>query len=135
MAFISWDSKLTVGVKIIDEQHKTLVELVNRLHDAMASGQGKMILGNILSELIGYTQSHFSTEEQLMHDHAYVYALGHEAEHRKLVKDVAEFKQKFDHGNATLSVAMLNFLCNWLQVHIQESDKRLGEHLVSKGVH
>lgn len=35
MAFINWEPKYSVNVELIDNQHKSLVETINLLHDAM----------------------------------------------------------------------------------------------------
>jgi hemerythrin len=47
MALISWSDTLAVNIKEIDDQHKSLVGLVNRLHDSMKFGAraaGKQML-------------------------------------------------------------------------------------------
>jgi hypothetical protein len=41
-SLITWGPSLEVGIKAIDEQHKTLVKLINDLNDAMSSGRGKL---------------------------------------------------------------------------------------------
>ncbi|HEY5956209.1 MAG TPA: bacteriohemerythrin [Polyangiaceae bacterium] len=134
MALIVWSPDLEVGVKIIDEQHYALVGMINRLSEAMSSGKGKLVLGAILGELIDYTGKHFATEERLMREHAYAHSPSHQAEHRELVRRVTEFKQKFDDGGGSLAISVLNFLCDWLKKHIQESDKKFGKHLLDCGV-
>ena len=61
-----WGPKLWVGVKDIDDQHKKLVEIVNKLNDAMVAGHGREVIGPTLNELIRYTQQHFAAEERIM---------------------------------------------------------------------
>jgi hemerythrin len=134
MALIVWGPTLQVGIKIIDQQHKGLIDLINRLNEAMAAGKGKTVLGEILQELIRYTQTHFATEERLMSEHPYESAPTHKAEHSKFMKTVGAFKSDFESGNAAISVTVLNFLCDWLKDHIQHSDKKFGRALASSGV-
>jgi hemerythrin-like metal-binding protein len=55
----------------MDNQHRQLVDLLNQLENAMAKGKGKELVGKILSELIRYTQTHFSSEELLMLKHGF----------------------------------------------------------------
>ncbi|MDE2369345.1 MAG: hemerythrin family protein [Burkholderiales bacterium] len=125
MALITWGPILTVGHKEIDEQHQKLVALVNQLNDAMHAGQGKEALQRVLAELVRYTQYHFGTEERLMAANKYPLSAEHKAEHVKFVADVGAFKKKFDAGNATLSVEIMNFLRDWLGKHILQTDKKL----------
>ncbi len=134
MPIIDWDSKLSVNIKIIDEQHKKLVDMVNALYDAMKEGKAKDILGNLLTELAAYTDYHFKTEEELFIKHNYTEAAAHKLEHDKLRKEVMNRKAKFDAGEMIITVEVLYFLKDWLGKHILGSDKKYSPFLISKGV-
>src|SRR5690349_10560035 len=84
MPLIMWGPKLCVGIKDIDDQHKKLVEIVNKLNDAMVAGHGREVIGPTLGELIRYTQRHFADEERLMARHQYEHTVEHKAQHAKL---------------------------------------------------
>ena len=71
-----------MGVPSLDEQHKNLISLVNKLNDAMKSGRGKDVLGDILAKLVNYTKTHFAAEEQLMRMHSYPDLASHQVEPR-----------------------------------------------------
>ena len=45
MAFIEWSEKLSIGIKVIDDQHK-LIEQINILHSAMREGKAKEVVSN-----------------------------------------------------------------------------------------
>jgi hemerythrin len=132
MSLMTWDKSLEVGHAGIDSDHKKLVALVNQLADAMAAGQGKEVCGKVLAELASYTKTHFAMEERLMAAHGYPKAAEHKSEHDKLVKEVLDFKAKFDAGSVMLSVSLLNFLKQWLAHHIHESDTALVAGLAQK---
>jgi len=129
MPLIIWGPKLCVGIEQIDDQHKKLVEIVNKLNDAMVAGHGREVIGPTLNELIRYTQYHFSTEERLMAAHGYEHTAEHKAQHAKLLQDVGEFKTRFDSGNSMLSIELLRFLRDWLSGHILGSDLKLAKCL------
>jgi hemerythrin len=131
MALITWGPKLSVGHQQIDDQHKKLVELVNKLNDAMLAGHGRDAIGPTLTELVKYTQYHFATEERLMKLHGYEHSAEHKAEHARLLHDVGDFKTRFDAGNAMLSIELLRFLRNWLSGHIAGSDTKLAQCLLA----
>ena len=63
---ITWDSSISFGIDAIDKQHRHLVDLVNKLHQAMRSRAGRSVLGATLGELAQYTIEHFADEERMM---------------------------------------------------------------------
>lgn len=134
MALISWTDRLLTNVKACDDQHKRLVSLVNDLHDAMTAGKGKDVLGKILGELVSYTDYHFKTEEQLFDRYSYPDAPKHKKEHQELTRKAKELKTRFEKGEVTISIEVMNFLSNWLKDHIMGSDKKYGPFLNDKGV-
>lgn len=129
MAMMEWNDSLKVGHSMIDRDHQRLVGLINKLGDAMSSGQGKEVCGAVLDELIDYTRTHFANEERLMAAHGYGNSAAHRAEHAKLIDDVQAFRIKYASGTATLSVFLLRFLMEWLTHHILQSDKKLAAEL------
>lgn len=132
MAMFAWDDKLKTHHFAIDNDHRKLVDLVNQLGEAMQSGKGRDICGKVLNDLIAYTKTHFAMEERLMDTHKYAKAAEHKVEHAKLLKDVLEFKAKFDSGALTVTAGLLTFLRDWLIRHISQSDKVLAASIAAK---
>jgi hemerythrin-like metal-binding protein len=104
MAYFQWSDDLSVGNKHIDSDHKKLLDLCNNLHDAMAQGKGKDVLGKTLGELIQYTKEHFKREEEEMRRINYSNTVAHRQEHDKLIQDVLKLQKEFGEGNAFLTV-------------------------------
>lgn len=135
MPLMQWSDRLSVGVKQFDDEHKQLVGMLNELYDAAQAGHAKDALGRILDRLISYTKVHFANEEMLMIRHKYPGYEAHIAEHRALAKQVVDVQAKFHAGaSAALSMEVLNFLKNWLNTHINGTDKKYGPFLAEKGV-
>jgi hemerythrin len=134
MALVQWSDKFSVGIPSIDAQHQKLFSLLNDLYDAMQRGHSKDILGKILSELISYTANHFATEEKLFTQHAYPDRVAHKKEHDALVQKALKIKADFESGKTGVSMELLSFLKDWVQNHIQGTDKQYGPFLAGKGV-
>jgi len=135
MALMNWNEKLSVGVAVIDDEHKKLVAMLNELYDGMQSGKAAAALGHVLDGLISYTAAHFKHEEELFAKTGYPAAVAHKKEHDDLTKQVLDVQAKYKAGvSGTLSLEVMSFLKNWLVTHIQGSDKGYGPHLNSKGV-
>ena len=129
MSYISWTDDLSVGNAFIDKDHRRLIEFVNELHDAMAQGKGKDVLGHILANLIKYTAEHFKREEDEMDRIKYSHSIAHKTEHKKLVHDVLELQKKFADGKTLLTMGVSKFLKDWLVNHIMKTDMLLSAAL------
>lgn len=134
LPLIDWSDALSVGVPSIDEQHKKLVEILNRLHDSSVRGTGNEQLKTILDELVQYTISHFAAEERFFDEHDYPDAQAHKESHVALAKQVAAFNAAFQAGDARLSGDLFKFLRSWLNGHIRGTDKLYGPYLCQHGV-
>ncbi len=132
MQILKWDENLMLGIKEIDEQHKTLVGMINDLHDAMSAGKGRIIMGDIINKLLEYTRVHFKYEETMIEKHKYTDLLNHKKEHNSFIIQINNFKNDFDNGNTSLSIVVMNFLKEWLKCHILEIDKKYSIELLKK---
>jgi hemerythrin len=134
MAFITWTDTYSVGVEEIDNQHKGLVKLINKLFDAMSDGQANTILSAILNDLVRYTEVHFATEEKYFALFDYPDREAHIQEHLQFVNEVERFKTQFEAGNIILSFEVFKFLRGWLVKHIQGSDKKYSTCFIANGL-
>jgi len=130
-----WDTTYSVNISVLDSQHRNLVSMVNELHQAMVEGSGKDKLGQILSDLIKYTQGHFAAEERLMQSHGYPDFDAHKSQHEALTATVLEFQRRFLANEIGLTVEVMEFLKDWLVKHIMGSDKKYTPFLNAQGVH
>lgn len=134
MAAFKWDESYSVRVRQCDAQHQKLFEIINQLADSMRIGKGQAVISQIVSELITYTRTHFQQEEALMERAEYPDLGAHRLLHRKLVANVEEFQRDLDGGLRPNTVAVLDFLKEWLTQHIQKVDKAYSQHLNSRGI-
>ena len=135
MALLEWSDRLSVNIREIDDQHKSLVEMVNRLHDAMKGGGADSILMGIVDEMKNYAASHFATEEKHMQIHKYPDYAVHKAEHDDFVAKVVQVESDLKAGKCAMSMDILNFLSNWLVKHIKGTDKKYSPFLNQAGVY
>ncbi len=135
MALVEWNDSLSVGIHVIDEEHKKLVSMLNELYDGMRAGKGKETLGGILDRLVAYTAAHFKHEEAFFEQTNYPEGETHKKQHEDLTAQVLDIQKRFKTGAAgVLSLEVMNFLRKWLVEHIQGSDQKYTQHLVSNGI-
>lgn len=129
MSLIEWSPSLATGQMEIDAQHTVLVAILNRLHDAIQRGEAEATTGLILRELVEYTHYHFESEEALMERVPPEVAKAHKANHQKLISQVVEFQQQCERGEIHPQ-ELLEFLKDWLMLHITGTDKQLAATLI-----
>jgi hemerythrin len=122
----SWSDECSVGIKEIDDQHKKLFDLVNKLHQAIRNRAGTKACVFILDELVDYTVTHFALEETMMRIGAYPDYEAHRGQHNALVDQVQALQQKIASGQAAIGFELMHFLRNWLTRHILKEDMQYG---------
>ena len=127
---MQWGPRFEVGIDVIDGQHQHLLELINRLQDALSVGGDLDQLVESLRELVRYTEHHFATEERLM-DEVGASAERHRGEHRRLLEALMRFTVKLDSSSVSESS---HFLQDWLFRHIDEVDRPFAGFLRDRGV-
>lgn len=131
---VPWTSALATGVKIVDQQHKVLVGMVNKLYVGMKSGQGQGVLKKLLEDLATYTVQHFDMEERYFDQFNYAETAAHKKAHTELKSQVMDFIGKVNSGTANISMDLMNFLRDWLVNHICKTDKRYVKTFLDKGL-
>ena len=133
---MQWNDGLSVGVELIDAQHKSWIERFNAVAAAIENVQGPQRIAEALAFLGDYTKYHFDTEERYMAEYAYPEAEQHKAKHAELKKTLADLEQEYEEEGAThiLAESIDMFLANWLVSHIQQVDLRFGTFLKGKGI-
>lgn len=134
MSMITWHDDYSVDIQEIDEQHKSLIHLINKLYEALATRQHRHQVADILAELIDYTIIHFAVEETLMRIFHYPEYDAHKQSHDHIAQKVRAFQQAFNRGEANVDMELLLFLRTWLTDHILKVDKRYSAHLTGHGV-
>ncbi|MFH0974489.1 MAG: bacteriohemerythrin [Spirochaetota bacterium] len=119
---IMWTDKISVGVKSFDEEHKQLINYINKLNHALQIGTAQKTMTEILTGLVNYTKIHFKHEEDSMVKHKYADYVTHKKEHDSLTSQVEDFYERLKSGKSTFSLELMNFLSNWLINHIQKTD-------------
>ena len=130
---IVWSNSYSVTVKQMDQEHQRLIDIINNLYAAMRAGRSNEAIGTILDELVAYTKTHFSHEEQLMQQANYAGLADQKKAHEALVNQLNDILAKYRAGTA-LGQEIMNFLKNWLINHIQGMDKQYGPTMHKKGI-
>ena len=127
MTYLQWNDTYSVGFKLIDDQHKILLSLINDLYVAQSFGTLQTAIIGVLEKLAAYTVYHFNSEKELFAQYNYPKTSEHLAEHDYFVDKVKGFQQELNRGGILLSLKTMDFLKDWTITHILGWDKEFGE--------
>ena len=125
MAVICWSSAMSVGVEALDRDHRVLIDLIRRIADTGDDDGGvRLVIAEVLAELVAYTVYHFNREEHVMAACGYPELASHRDEHNALTREVEDLQRRFGEDDASLDRdELLRFLTGWLNHHILLQDK------------
>jgi hemerythrin len=134
MEKIVWDESYSVNVKVLDEQHQKLIEIVNKLIEDSEATVSSEIISDTLTEMTKYTHYHFSDEEQYMIKYGYPEYESHKKEHNNFKRKAAEFCLDTMRHKTTIPIEMLVYLRDWWLNHISKSDMKYGAFFKKKDI-
>ena len=122
-----WNHNFDTGIAIIDEQHRKLINLLNKLAGCLIQDDNIRYI-DIFDELAAYARYHFETEEAIW-ESSFAndsWIKKHRESHSCFMPQVLEIKeQQIDKPVKEGLQNILKFLIRWLIYHIIESDKHM----------
>ena len=135
-----WKESFSIGIDEIDKQHQELLKMLNRCIKESEKGKEKSKLAGddfnaineIINELSAYTDTHFKTEEQLMHSVNYPELKQQQDKHRMLTGQVIQLKENVSNKEMSAVNSITALLRDWFIEHIMDEDKRIGAYIRSR---
>lgn len=124
MSFINWSESFSIGIDEIDQQHRSLFALINKLYSAMKRGEGKDITEEIINELSNYALLHFKTEEEYLLKESLPFKDSHINAHRMFTDKVQSFYKMIHDEEGNVTKKLLSFLREWIINHIEKVDQQ-----------
>ncbi|MDT8437864.1 MAG: bacteriohemerythrin [Wenzhouxiangellaceae bacterium] len=134
METFQWTPNFVTNLPKVDRQHRHLVDLINQLGGQLGDdGVATADLEALFAELVDYSLTHFSDEEQLMRgvgvDPRHVEA--HVRNHQRFVADVQLLKDSGAMETAEMAARLLDYLVHWLTYHILGQDQDMAAQIAA----
>jgi len=128
---IAWDDRLKLDNEQVDTQHKRLFELLSELVGQCIDGSSTEKLRETLNFLTDYTVKHFYDEESIQVQYIFPDYKRHKQLHEDFKAEVCGLVQRFNESGSSkeLSDDVNRIVVHWLINHIQQEDKKIGEHI------
>jgi len=91
---IVWRDQMSVDGGSIDQDHRTLIGIINEFAATDATPAAIPVLEQILAKLDRYTQIHFEREEKLQRAINYPYHEAHRHAHNDLIRQLSEVREE-----------------------------------------
>jgi hemerythrin len=120
-----WPTGYALGIPMIDEHHRILFSLFDRLGQGLRDGMGEDDLGAIIGELLDYANMHFREEERFFREYNLPSAEAHTREHERFIITMKSCMISLERGNRTVATELVYYLASWLSRHIGQEDRVL----------
>ena len=121
-ALFNWSDTYNLGLEEIDEQHRSLLDLINKIWQSIVDRSDRDVVFVLVEELERYTLAHFAAEETFMRVTEYPDFPAHKIEHQNFVSRIADEKKRALQAGS-LSLDLMHFLRDWLVEHILVCDR------------
>ncbi|MEN9227979.1 MAG: hemerythrin family protein [Gloeomargarita sp. HHBFW_bins_205] len=126
-----WDERIKVGLPLIDNQHRELIEAINDLADAIEQQQGAAAVKKLIAFLKGYAEWHFGQEESCAFRHQCPIAETNQKAHARFLEMLNQWHREYTESGASEEQArkIHAALGDWLLDHIYQIDTRLAQEI------
>lgn len=136
---IVWSDKMSVGDRVIDADHKKLIELINTIETQLEGETDLAVFTDTMHQLEKYTDIHFEREEEIMKQVYYARHYQHMIRHHELRNEFKQIKEKmFTQIEKFHEVQDVEQLCDllrhWLMDHVFAEDM-LMKPVLSQRIH
>lgn len=123
---IGWTEDLELGLPNIDDEHRLWIGLVADFCNAISEGRAQEVIYAALVEALRYTETHLRHEEEFMEQNGYPYLDDHKIQHDLAKEEMHKFTTGY-YSEEYIIKYFSDFLPNWLQFHINTSDRKMAE--------
>ena len=127
---VKWTEAMSIDGGPIDDTHRKLISLINRLHLIVNQGADCDSISNILCELADYAGAGFLIEEKFMNLCRYKERDQHITEHWSFIDSLTVTISDFERG-VNVGNNLLMFLIRWMASHVKSRDHSFGEFIKS----
>jgi len=127
MPIMEWDNSLDIGVESMNNEHKQILALMNKIYDANEAGQSGAQINSLVAQLARVTIKHFKDEEAYMESIGFPGLGPHKLIHQDLLGKYTAFATKIERDGGKVPADFLSFLKRWLTAHIRGVDIKYGQ--------
>ncbi len=130
---LRWDNSFSIGIDIIDQQHKKWIKLTNQIYRKFKKNDTAEFIKS-LKEFIDYTDYHFGFEEKYMNDFGFENSNEHKNQHKYFIDKIKDYLETVKENDDYITYNTLTFLKFWIKKHIQNEDVKYVDLFIANGI-
>jgi hemerythrin len=132
MPIMEWNDTLDIGVDAMNNEHKQILDAMNRIYDAAQAGRAGEDINRLVAQLGSVCVRHFKDEEAFMASIAFPGLTNHKLIHEDLLDRFARHSEEIRIAGGRANGQFFHFLQHWLAAHIKGIDRKYGDHARGK---
>jgi len=130
---VKWSESYALGIKLIDDQHKALLDIVNDIfnHATGREREEHEYFKDVIKQAVDYVKFHFTTEEKIMISTKYKGYEEHKKNHEEFIIQVLKTAKDYESGKRLTLSKFGYFLKDWVLSHIAVMDKKYCDYFRS----
>jgi hemerythrin-like metal-binding protein len=125
MTLVQWRNEYSVGAESIDDEHKALIDRINRLDDQLMAEDGQA--STFFEQLTETITAHFGREERFMRQRGYDQLPQHKEDYERFLDEIYNLIDEFDRNEKASREDLGARLDGWFTDHFETHDVRLAE--------
>jgi len=128
--WVTWLNSYSMGVKMIDDQHKGLIDIVNDLfaHSSGNEEEEREFFSEVIDQAVQYIKEHLHAEEKLMIGTKFPGYAEHKKVHEEFTLAVVQSAKDFQAGKRLVLKKFAYFLKDWVLGHIAVMDRQYADY-------
>lgn len=125
MPYLAWSDDLDTRIPELDAQHRVMVDHINRLQAAAASGEPEQLLAG-MDGLIECLRQHFIFEEKVLKMIDFSGFDDHSQTHEAILERLREYRVRMETASIAEAEELIDTLGPWVVDHIRHDDLDFG---------
>jgi hemerythrin-like metal-binding protein len=134
MRKLKWQDEYAVGVKELDDQHKSLLDIINVLIEEQQNDYDETKFSSTIAMLIHYAYTHFASEERYFEQVQLPNQKQHILEHVDFIMKTLSLAMKIEKDHKENQQELLQFLKDWYSLHVLGMDRQYIPFLLARGI-
>ena len=125
MSVLHWRSEFSVGIEIVDHDHRELIGRIRGRQKILGDSADADKIVEILEEIYADIAEHFALEEKLMEQLRYPAIADHKEDHETLLEELRDIMVGVEDEGVLDEVQLTDDLDRWFSDHFRFHDAKL----------